>query len=263
MQQALDFKAESEALQALVETLDAEAWQRPTLFKGWTLDDVIVHLHFWNKAADLSLTDPGRFQGFLAEVMEAMPQIGLRAFENQSITERGPVLAAAWTGFYTDMADRWSQLDPKHRVKWAGPEMSVRSSITARQMETWAHGLAVFDLFGQDRVEDDRIRNVVVLGVNTFGWSFQVHGLKPPSEMPALALTAPSGEVWRFGEESSGESISGSAVDFCRVVTQTRNVVDTDLAVEGDGASQWMANAQCFAGPPETPPSAGSRRKSR
>jgi hypothetical protein len=44
------------------------------------------------------------------------------------------------------------------------------------------------------------------------------------------------------------------------VVTQVRNVADTRLKAVGAAAVAWMANAQCFAGPPETPPSPGTRR---
>ena len=43
--------------------------------------------------------------------------------------------------------------------------MSARSAISARQMETWAHGQEVFDVLGADREEHDRIRNIVVLGL--------------------------------------------------------------------------------------------------
>ena len=96
-----------------------------------------------------------------------------------------------------------------------------------------------------------------MLGVNAFGWSHVVHGLEVPGSMPKLSLVAPSGDSWEFGEGPG--SISGSAVEFCQVVTQTRNIADTSLQVEGEIAETWMANAQCFAGPPETPPPPGSR----
>ena len=38
--------------------------------------------------------------------------------------------------------------------------MSARSSISARLMETWAHGQAVYDRLGVVRVDTDRIRNI-------------------------------------------------------------------------------------------------------
>ena len=53
--------------------------------------------------------------------------------------------------------------------------------------------------------------------------------------------------------------VEGAAVDFCKVVTQTRNVADTALRVSGPVAADWMTIVQCFAGPPEDPPAPGTR----
>ena len=39
-------------------------------------------------------------------------------------------------------------LDPSARVPWFGPPMSVASSVTARIMETWAHGQDIADALG-------------------------------------------------------------------------------------------------------------------
>jgi uncharacterized protein (TIGR03084 family) len=137
--------------------------------------------------------------------------------------------------------------------------MSARSFMSARQMETWAHGQAVYDLLGLERVEHDRIRNIAVMGVNTFGWTFKVHGRDEPADKPYVRLASPSGATWEWHDPAAGSRIEGSAVDFCRVVTQTRNVRDTRLAIVGETAWQWMDIAQCFAGPPERPPAPGSR----
>jgi uncharacterized protein (TIGR03084 family) len=137
--------------------------------------------------------------------------------------------------------------------------MSIRSCISARQMETWAHGQAVFDLLGVERIEHDRLRNIAVMGVNTFGWTFVNRKLVVPDVKPVVALIAPSGALWEWNAEQREQRVEGSAVDFCRVVTQTRNVADTALRVRGEIARQWLAIAQCFAGPPEDPPPPGSR----
>ncbi len=139
--------------------------------------------------------------------------------------------------------------------------MSVRSSITARQMETWAHGQEVFDVLGLDRVETDRIKNIVFLGLNTFGWTYAVRGLDRPDVVPCLHLTAPSGEIWTWNVDEAANRITGKAVDFAQVVTQARNVADTSLEVTGPIATEWMGMAQCFAGAPETPPAPGARHR--
>ncbi len=261
LEQAIDFRDESDALAALLEPLPEDAFSRPTQFKTWTLNDVIGHLHFWNWAADLSLTDEAGFTAVMSEVSEKQ-KAGhtLRQTETVFLGDlNGHELLEAWRGFYGPMAERFAAADPKARLKWAGPDMSVRSSITARLMETWAHGQEVYDTLGIERVDADRIRNIAHLGLNTFGWTFMVRGLAVPEDKPYVRLTAPSGAIWEWNTPQADNMIEGSATEFCQVVTQVRNIADTSLAVTGDTARRWMAMAQCFAGPPEEPPAPGTR----
>ena len=77
--------------------------------------------------------------------------------------------------------------------------------------------------------------------------------------MPYVRLTLPSGALWEHGAESMTDRVEGTAVDFCRVVTQGRNIADVDLEVAGEPAQTWMALAQCFAGQPSDPPAPGTR----
>lgn len=260
MQQAADFLAESEALHALLAGLTDADFGQATAFKGWTINHVIGHLHLWNWAADLSLRDGEAFLAFFNSVASQVREGSLRSFETRWLEGlAGRALLTTWREFYGPMADRFAAADPSARVAWAGPGMSVRSSITARLMETWAHGQAIYDLLGVARRNTDRIRNVALLGVNTYGWTFKVRGLAPPEPVPFVALTAPSGDTWTFGQENEAERIEGRAEEFCQVVTQTRNVADTRLLVTGPNAAAWMAIAQCFAGPAEDPPRPGTR----
>lgn len=259
MEQVQDFLVESEALAEAVSALPDADWSTKTQFKGWTVNDVFVHLTFWNRAADQSLFDPDAFNATLTTIMADMGKGGLRPIENRTIAERGPALFQLWQDGYRDMAQRWADVDPKTRLKWVGPDMSARSSITARQMETWAHGQEIFDLLGLERAEADRLRNVVFLGVNTFAFAFKLNGLAVPEQVPRLVLTAPSGAVWNFGDGESPDLIEGSAVEFAQVQTQTRNVKDTALKVSGPVAGKWMEIAQCFAGAPEPPPAPSTR----
>lgn len=263
-QQVVDFRDESDALFRLIAALDNHELARTTQFKDWTIDDVIRHLHVWNCAAELSLTNPNAFLEFFEQVKIAMAGGALRGFERDYAGKMsGRTLVREWQGACANMAAKFADADPKARVQWAGPDMSVLSSITARLMETWAHGQEIYDCLGVDRVDTDRIRNIAVLGVNTFGWTFRNRGLKVPASVPGLRLTAPSGEIWEWRAGNEDDFISGPAAGFCQVVTQVRNIADTALTVTGPIATEWMAIAQCFAGPPEDPPAAGRRFRIR
>ncbi len=205
MEQAQDFLDESVALHALVAPLSPIELKRPTAFKGWTIENVIGHLHVWNIAADLTLTDGDAFQAFMDEVSASIASGSLRVFEKQWLDGlSGVALVEAWHKGFRRIAGNYGAADPSSRVKWAGPDMSARSSITARLMETWAHGQEVYDVLGVERGNTDRIRNIVVLGINTYGWTYKTRQQDPPGAMPYLVLTAPSGEVWQFGDEQNG-----------------------------------------------------------
>ena len=261
LDQAQDFLDESRALHALIAPLSDAEMATETQFKGWTIDTVIQHLHFFNIAADFALTD----EPALLLLFEALAEDRAAGGTMLTYTDRylkglkGRALVAEWAALCERLAADFRPVDPKRRLKWAGPDMSARSFITARLMETWAHGQEVYDILGVERVDGDRIRNIAMLGVNTYKWTFIVRGEPAPAALPHVLLTAPSGAVWAFNEPSSAERIEGSATEFCQVVAQTRNIADTSLKVTGPAATEWMSKAQCFAGGPETPPAPGTR----
>ncbi len=266
VQQAFDLRDESDALHALLEPLADADFDHPTQFKGWTLHDVIAHLHIFNWAAAESIRDGDAFTAWYSGFGQTMRSEGktMREATDDWLDEheggaRGQELLARWKAFYTQFADDVQGTDPKMRVKWAGPDMSVRSSLTARLMETWAHGQEVYDMLGEVRTDTDRIKNIAVLGMNTFGWTFVNRGLDVPEDVPFVRLHAPSGDVWEWGEPNDSNCIEGSATEFCQVVAQTRNIQDTELQVTGDTGTRWMSIAQCFAGGPEDPPAPGTR----
>lgn len=267
MKEATDFREECDALAALLSDADDSVFATVTQFKGWTIDDVIAHLHVWNVAALSTLESREKFQAFFAFVMQRMSAgDGHPAMQRAWLKEnlggvQGRELFCAWRDFYPRLAERYGAADPESRVAWAGPDMTVRAKIVARQMECWAHGQEVFDALGATRPEGDRIRNIADLGVRTYGWTFRNRGEEPPQPKPFVELTAPSGAVWCWNDPQADNYVKGSAVEFSQVVTQTRNVADTMLEVAGDNAKAWMAVAQCFAGAPVSPPAKGARFK--
>lgn len=261
LKQALDFRDESEALFALLDRLDETDFAKATQFKRWTINDIVAHLHMGNYAADLSLRSAEEFAAFVRRLAE----LGRNASRNLDATHawlggvKNRELAARWREFYLEMTQRFLDAEPKRRVKWFGPDMSVLSSISARLMETWAHGQAIYDLLGETRVDGDCVQNIAIMGINTFGWTFANRGVNPPGPRPNVRLTAPSGACWEWLNPDSADFIEGSAVEFCQVAAQTRNIADTALKMRGEVAAAWMSIAQCFAGPPEVPPPPGAR----
>ncbi|MCX6400027.1 MAG: maleylpyruvate isomerase family mycothiol-dependent enzyme, partial [Propionibacteriales bacterium] len=141
-------------------------------------------------------------------------------------------------------------LDPKARLPWYGPSMGARSFITARLMETWAHGQDVADALDFQRRPTDRLRHVADIGVRTFNFSFDLRGLERPTSGIFVELAAPSGGTWTWGDPASEDVVRGDALDFCQLVTQRRHLDDLDLEITGQSAQRWASIAQAYAGAP-------------
>jgi len=255
--------AEHEALDAVVAPLPDERWDAPTPAPGWRVRDQIGHLAYFDETGRQAAVDPDAFVASRDRGLE-----DITAFTAQ--TERlgreltGFMLLAAWRTARAAMLDALADLaaiDPAARLPWYGPPMSLRSFATARLMETWAHGQDVVDGLGlpiDARPITDRLRHIAFLGCSTRGWSYTVRGRTPPETAVRVELSLPSGDTFTYGEENASDTVHGSALEFCLVVTQRRNVADTALAAVGAAAEEWLSIAQCFAGGPTLPPAPAS-----
>jgi uncharacterized protein (TIGR03084 family) len=127
--------------------------------------------------------------------------------------------------------------------------MSSASMATARLMETWAHGLDVADALGVVRPATQRLRSIAHLGVRTRDYAFAVNEQTPRPEPFRVEMLAPDGSMWAWGPEDAAQRVTGSAEDFCYLVTQRRPLSSLDIVAVGDDAERWLTIAQAFAGP--------------
>ena len=264
LKQAYDFKDESDHLFNVLKKLSNTDFEKKTLFKNWSFNTIVRHLHVWNYAAKLALINNNDWEKFSKKLQFNFTEgKSLNDFEKEFTKNlNGKVLLNKWKELFEETAEIFKLEDPKKRVRWVGPDMSVLSSISARHMETWAHGQAIFDALGLERKNKDRIINIVIIGKNTFNWSYTVNKLRIPEEVPYLKLISPSGKLWEFNEKNKSNYIEGLGEEFCQVVTQVRNIKDVNLKTYGPISKKWMSIAQCFAGKAQKPPKPGVRKKS-
>jgi uncharacterized protein (TIGR03084 family) len=248
-----DLAAEQAVILRLIESLPDEAWDRPSPAEGWTLRDCVVHL---------AETDESAFDAVAGTERERPgPRSGVNTPGQLAARDVKPTQVVEW---YSSSAARLVEalrsLDPEARPTWAGRPMGARSFISARIMEHWSHGLDIHDAAGVEAVDSDRLRHVAHLGWLTRDFAFRNRGLTPPSEPFFIELQAPSGQTWSWGPPDAAQRITGSASDFCRVVTQRIHWSDTDLRTEGLDAAEFLKIAQAFAGPPGSgrPPGSGA-----
>ncbi len=240
-----DLVAEQDALDAAIRDVPHERWEVDSPAHGWRMRDCIAHLaEMDDLAAEIAETRayPRRSREGAEGVLSAL-QVEARALSV-------PDLLAWWRRARARLAAALLPLEGRARLPWAGNEMGVRSFATARLMECWSHGLDALDAAGVPAVDSDRLRHVAHLGYSTRAFAYHVRGLPANDEPLRVEIQAPSGTVWTWGPEDASNRVTGSAGDFCRVVTQRIHYLDTTLAAEGEAAREFLVIAQAFAGPP-------------
>ncbi|HUP73094.1 MAG TPA: TIGR03084 family metal-binding protein [Acidimicrobiales bacterium] len=246
---AADVQAEHDDLARLLRDLSDDVWDGATAAPGWSVRDQVTHLAVFDDVARMAIEEPEAFVQLRdrerGDVQRYVHEVNERG--------RGLVGAEMLEWFARERAKLVHALrtvDPSSRIPWFGPDMSPASKATARLMETWAHGQDIVDALQLDRPPTARLYHVAYIGVRAVPNSFRANGRDVPDVNVYVALDAPQGDRWVWGDADAPDRVEGDALDFCLVVTQRRHVDDTDLVVTGAVAREWMQIAQAFAGPP-------------
>lgn len=244
-----DFAAETDDLDGVVSTLSSTDWLTPTPAEGWTIRDQISHLAGFDEAGTTAIVAPDDFTADLdRRITEGDDPIA-------GYTAAGRALPPSevhdwWRRARAGLVGAATPRDPKMRVPWYGPAMSLMSHLTARTMEAWAHGQDVRDTLGIAPLVSHRLRHVAHIGVGARAFSYATNGVEMPATPIDVVLDAPDGTQWSWGPGDAVDRILGSALDFCLLVTQRRHRDDLSLQITGAEAERWSTIAQAFAGAP-------------
>ena len=205
----VDLDAEYGVLREVVGGLadDDVRWDLPTPAEGWAVRDQISHLAYFDDAGRMAMVDPEAFARSVEEVLATTGDpMDVHLAKGRSMG--GDELLAWWDGAHRAMVDAFAAADPTARVPWYGPPMGVLSFISARLMETWAHGQDVCDALGVEREPTDRLRHVAHLGVRARPFSYVVRGREVPPGRIDVVVTGPAGDEWRWeiGDRSGDRS---------------------------------------------------------
>ncbi len=243
-----DLRAESDDLDALVAPLPVDAWANPTPAPGWTIAHQIAHLLWTDRVALNAVTDEARFADVLAGAAADPPGF-VDAGAEELATAPPAELLADWRVTRGRLHEALLTVPDGRKLPWFGPAMSAASMATARLMETWAHGLDVADTLGVKRPPTGRLRSIAHIGVRTRDYAFVINNLAPPSEPFLVELRGSGGDTWSWGPPDAAQRVTGSAEDFCFLVTQRRALNTLDINAVGADALRWLEIAQAFAGP--------------
>lgn len=240
-----DLAAEQHTLQDLLRAIDADAWLRPTPARGWDVRDTIAHLADTDEMAIATATgSPGSIneRASVAASGEDLTYRGVLRGRRRA----GREVLTWWESTVTAEHEMFRALDPNLRVAW-GIGMRAPSFVTARLMETWAHGLDVHAALGVAPKDTDRLAHVAWLATRALPYAYTVAGREPPPEPLRVELTLPSGARWTMGPETAANRITGPAGEYCRIFVHRLGRADAPaVQATGPAAVDALAVARAF-----------------
>lgn len=250
-----DLIAEQALVDVLVDSFTEEEWMRQASYcTTWTLKDVITHIAFFDYCAVELLNGRGQSVNAVADAAsEQDDHYHVLAYRAKT----GAEILRWWREQRTLMTACFMERGPKGRVPWAAgvAPMSVRSLVSARLMELWAHSVDIYDALGEEPIVKDRIASTLFLSWQGRPNMYRVNGIDFDPEKPLfLELKLPSGAIWTKGDPVAEDHIKGTARDWALVAIRRRHWMDTDLEVEGDEARRYADIVQAYAGPADPAP---------
>lgn len=246
-----DLSDEYAALDRLLTDLRVEDWDRPTPSAGWAVRHQVAHLSFFDDVGtDCVLGDAELLAG-LAGRRGGLDEAAFSSALIEPLAALPPAeLLERWRLSRGRLHDALSSVPPEHRVPWGAGPMAARSFVTARLMETWAHGLDCFAAVGRQPQDTDRLRHVCHLGHRALPYAFRRARVRPVSPLSELRIevAGPSGDLWSYGDPAAPQVITGSAGEWARVAVQRLPAsAASTLRADGELARQTLEVARAFA----------------
>jgi uncharacterized protein (TIGR03084 family) len=239
-----DLDAEQSSLRDVVADLDDDAWLAPTPAWGWDVRDTIAHLAHTDEMAVATVEGTAG----------AINTVAARSAAGEDLTYRGVLAGRRRAGaavlLWWEQASATERavladLAPDARVAW-GIGMRAPSFVTARLMETWAHGLDVRAALEVTAVDTDRLAHIAWLATRALPYAYSVAAEEPPAAPLFVDLELPSGAHWTMGPDNAADRITGTAGEYCRVFVHRARVADTTLEAVGDNARRALEVARAF-----------------
>lgn len=238
-----DLIDEGDSLAAIMAAANADDFARATFCPGWTVLHQLSHLEWTDSQLARAIIDP---EGFTSDAAN-MP--GRRVDEAAQVgsARSADECLRAWDTSRHRLIDTVRRQPDSTRVPWFGPPMSLATAVTARIMETFAHGHDIADALGAAVEPTDRLRHVATLAWKARSYSFSVHGLRAPTSELRLDVRGVDGDVWSWGSESAENRVTADAYDFALLATRRRTRVESRVSAVGADAQRWLEVVQAFA----------------
>jgi uncharacterized protein (TIGR03084 family) len=248
------FAAETAGLDAFLEPLPADDWQRPSACAGWSVCDVVVHLAQSEEAVIASF-DQGDASIPLGPYLDrsgdgadggdgavdAIVDAAVAAERPDDPTEA----LARWRQAHAGVMKRFEAARASDRLSWISVPLSAHTLAATRLSEHWIHGMDIREPLGQPAADTDRLRFIARLAWRTLPYAFAFVGEEAPDV--AVRLEAPSGDTWSFGGDAAAVVVTGPAGEWCRLAARRLRPHDTSLVAEGARGDRVLELVRTYA----------------
>lgn len=236
-----DLVAEQQFLDQSLQRIPIKVWDLVTPNKPWTVRDTIAHLADFEDLGADAINGGDRVREWQqAPDLEAMKAKAIKKGRNM----RPQDVIEWWRGGRAKVVEPLSHMTADDRVEWIAGDMSARTFATFRLMETWMHGLDIYETLDIEVEDTPRIRHVCWLGWKTLPHAFKQAG--EHYEPVRVEVIGPGYAKWVYGPADSDQLIKGSASDWARIVVRRVTPGDTRLKVTGEFAETALQVAKAY-----------------
>jgi uncharacterized protein (TIGR03084 family) len=240
-----DLAHEQNDLAAVCESLTEDEWLTPTAARGWDVRDTIAHLADTDELAIDTMIDGPRSLNRFVTMLATGKDVTLWGVLRGRRRSGADVLMW-WKQTAAAERERLGAIELADRVPW-GIGMGRPAFVTARLMETWAHGLDVRAALGVATPDTDRLAHIAFLATRALPYAFTFAGRSLPKTPLRVELELPSGTLWTYGPDDAPDRITGPAGQYCRVFVQRMTAADADqLVATGANAREALKVARAF-----------------
>lgn len=239
-----ELEAEHEGILGILRSLAPDEWSTPTPAAPWDIRDQVTHLADFDEVAYDTATGGPR------QLNDEAQRIGFDVYtetiRQKGLSKSGEEMLAWYGGNAKRLREMFlSKPDPRERVPW-GLGMSVRTLVTARLMEHWAHGLDIRAAVGQKPNASPRLKSIAFLVYSAMPYAFSVAGVTPPERTLRVEVDY-DGQTWTFGPEGADDTITGDALEYCMVGVQRLKPADAHaLKASGPLAELALEHARAY-----------------
>lgn len=238
--------AQHTELAALLTSLSAADWARPTRCAGWDVSDVVLHLaqtdglSLASLQGELPAIGGGRADGETVDAYVARIVDDERGAPGAEVGER-------WRTGADALLAAFRRTDGHERVPWVAGMLSSRTLATTRLSETWIHTGDVAEALGVRLEPTDRLWHIARLAWRTLPYAFAGAG-RELSGPVAFELLGPAGEHWDFVPDTPAVTvIRGSAAELCDVAGRRAGPDEVGLEGEGPDAAAVLELVRTYA----------------